>query len=191
MNGVRSLLNLTLVALAALGSFAPTAGAQSSGMFVREGRDLQVESKQLENKAREIQGRIEAYKSLDATMQARWLAIAAMPAGIGRDAALEGYKRDWKNEQETYTVLLKDWRAFEDSRKDFNRRLDEYKRRVQAARAANRFRPGQRVQVEWPVGSRQWWSAIVLQAENGRYRVTYPGYDRRRWDEWVGPERIR
>jgi hypothetical protein len=41
--------------------------------------------------------------------------------------------------------------------------------------------------VEW---GGQWWPAVVLREENGKYRIHYAGYDKS-WDEWVGKARIR
>jgi hypothetical protein len=43
------------------------------------------------------------------------------------------------------------------------------------------------VQVEW---EGEWWPAVVLKAEGGRYRVHYVGYAES-WDEWVTAGRVR
>jgi hypothetical protein len=43
------------------------------------------------------------------------------------------------------------------------------------------------VQVEW---EKEWWPAVVLKSEGGRYQVHYVGYAES-WDEWVTAERVR
>lgn len=52
---------------------------------------------------------------------------------------------------------------------------------------AAQFSAGEAVEVEW---SGRWHPATVLKPENGRYRISYSGYDSS-WDEWVPPSRVR
>jgi hypothetical protein len=181
------MISLILVAVATLVSQAPRAGAQSSEMFVREGQSLMAEGARLTKTRTELQERGKALSRELETLGAKRREIVAMRPGIGRDAAWAGYKRDMDNLQWRVDDFQSDCLRERDNFNDYSRRVGEYNRRVQAARAANRFQPGQRVQVEW---RGQWWSAVVLRAENGSYYVTYPGYGRE-WNEWVGPGRIR
>lgn len=57
------------------------------------------------------------------------------------------------------------------------------------ARAAPRSggRAGERVEAEW---QGRWWKARVLETDGERVRVHYVGWPNR-WDEWVGPDRLR
>lgn len=65
--------------------------------------------------------------------------------------------------------------------------------------AADRVQLGKDVEpVAVPVNARpvevlwngKWWPAKILAEKAGRFYVRYDGYDER-WDEWVGPERVR
>ncbi len=55
------------------------------------------------------------------------------------------------------------------------------------ALAAQDYQPGQRVEALW---KEQWWPAKVLQVQEGRFRITYDGFDGT-WDEWAEARRLR
>jgi len=80
--------------------------------------------------------------------------------------------------------------------KGYGTRWDEWvgaKRLRHASGTATKKTPkkgysvGQPVKVLW---GNKWWNAKVLKVKGTRYYIHYDGYGSK-WDEWVGPSRIR
>jgi len=61
--------------------------------------------------------------------------------------------------------------------------------RILSASSAKKsgYYSGQSVKVLW---GKKWWNARVLKVSGNRYKIHYDGYGSK-WDEWVGPSRIR
>lgn len=49
------------------------------------------------------------------------------------------------------------------------------------------YQAGEQVQIFW---EGRWWPGRILEAEGGRYKIRYDGYDEQ-WDEWVTAERLQ
>ncbi len=63
----------------------------------------------------------------------------------------------------------------------------EEKKDEPAAAAAPSWKAGDLTDVEW---NSAWWQGKVLEVNSGKYKIHYIGWDAR-WDETVGPERLR
>lgn len=182
--------NLVVVAAVLAGLASGGAGiakAQYNERFQREAASLRVEAAQLRGRQVDLQLRFDANKQVAANLKSRGQEINAMPPGIGRDAAVQQFNRDRDAYFAKRDQLNLDVQKFKDAAASYSDRKRSHDRRVQAAKDANEYRPGESVQVNW---RGDWWRATVLRAENGSYYITYPGYGSE-WNEWVGSDRIR
>jgi hypothetical protein len=166
--------------------------AQTSPAFVREGNALQTESQKLNRTRIDLLVRQEAIRNQQQALQQQYNDIQNMPAGVGRNAAITGYSRDLALFTDRRDTWIADQANYQSDKKSYDDRYRDYQRRMGAAAKANKYQPGDRVSVEWhkPGNSRQFWSATVLKAENGKYYVSYAGYGSE-WNEWIGSDRIR
>src|SRR5262245_1135001 len=120
MAGVRPMVSLTLAALAALHSLAPTIKAQSSVLFERERQALVVEAARLQQTPSGLQQGVAAFDRQVEALNAKGREITTMPAAIGRNAALADYNRDKDDLQQRRDALLTDIRVAE-----YDRRVHE------------------------------------------------------------------
>ena len=173
-------------ALLVFAGFVSFSHAQNSEAFRRQGQRLEYDRQKLDRARIDLTLRIDAQKRQVDAYNKKVADLQNIPAGIGRDAAAAGLARERENLEQKRDAINLDINRYKDNLQSYKDNLADYTRRVNAAKAATRFQPGDRVLVEW---RGEWWPARVLQAENGTYYVTYDSYGRE-WDEWVGNTRI-
>lgn len=167
--------------------FAALAPVQNSESFITEGQMLDQEKMELIQKHADLAARSEAVSQGALALNEKYAAIEKMPPGIGKDAVLDGYRRERDAWSDKNDALVAEKAQYNDARTSLMQRTSEYQRRVKVAAAANKFQAGDHVQVLW---EGKYWNARVVNAESGSYYITYDGYGAE-WNEWVDDTRIR